>query len=110
MGSGFAKKKKQAKAMQSQLSQMQSSIQNAEAIGTAGNGLVTVTLSGDHEVKKIKIKPECVDAEDIEGLEDLIKAAFNDASKKMQESSMQQMTSKMPGGMPNIPGLGNFGI
>lgn len=108
MGSGFAKKKKQAKDMQNQLSQMQSSLQNLEAVGTAGNGLVTITLTGDHEVKNIKIKPECVDPEDVEGLEDLIKAAFTDANKKMQADSMKQM--KFPGGMPNIPGLGAFGL
>lgn len=102
MGSGFSKKKKEAKMMQEQLSQMQSKLQNLEITGTAGNGLVTVTLTGDHEIKQIKIKPECVDPEDVEGLEDLIKAAFNDASKKMHEDSMKQMGGKLPGGMPDI--------
>lgn len=103
MGTGFAKKKKQARAMQEQLTKMQSNMQNMEATGTAGNGLVTITLAGDHELKQIKIKPECVDPEDIEGLEDLIKAAYNDASKKLNAESMQQMASKMPG---KIPGFG----
>lgn len=107
MGTGFAKKKKQAKMMQDQLSQMQSKLQDLEIVGTAGNGLVTVTMSGDHELKQIKIKPECVDPEDIEGLEDLIKSAFADASKKLQADSMKHM--KMPG-MPGMPGLGAFGM
>ncbi len=106
MGSGFAKKKKQAKMMQEQLTQMQSNLQTMEVVGTAGNGLVTITLTGDHEIKQIKIKPECVDPEDIEGLQDLIKAAFNDASKKLSADSMQQMSSKLPPGFPNLGALG----
>lgn len=107
MGSGFAKKKKQAKMMQEQLSHMQNKLQNLEAVGTAGNGLVTVTLTGDNELKQIKIKPECVDPEDVEGLEVLIKAAFNDASKKLQADSMGQMAGKLP---PGFPGLGALGL
>lgn len=92
MGTGFAKKKKQSKEMQSQLSQMQSNLKNVEVTGTAGNGLVSLTLSGEHDLKQIKIKPECVDPEDVEGLEDLIKAAFKDASN--------QLTAKMRAGLP----------
>lgn len=105
MGSGFSKKKKQARALQDQFSKLQANLQNAEAIGSAGNGLVTVTLSGDHELKQIKIKPDCVDAEDIEGLEDLIKAAFADASKKLKEESVQAMPG-LPAGFPNLGGFG----
>lgn len=103
MGTGFSKRKKQARAFQEQLSKMQSQMQQAEAVGTAGNGLVTVVLSGQGELKSLKIKPECVDPEDIEGLEDLIKAAFNDAHKKLNEEQAQNI----PPGMPN---LGAFGI
>lgn len=106
MGSGFAKKKKQAKMMQEQLTQMQSNLQDMEVVGTAANGLVTITLTGDHEIKAIKIKPECVDPEDVEGLEDLIKAAFNDASKKLQADSMKQMSSRLPAGFPDLGSLG----
>lgn len=102
MGSGFAKKKKQAKMMQEQLSKMQSQMESTEVIGSAGNGLVTVTLSGDHELKQIKIKPECVDKEDVEGLEDLIKLAFRDAASKLKADSMKQMGS--------FPGLGSLGL
>lgn len=97
MGTGFAKKKKQAKMLQDQLSRVQSQMENVEATGTSGNGLVSITLSGEHEVKKIKINPECVDKEDIEGLEDLIKAAFNDAAHKLKDS------------MPNMPTMPGFG-
>lgn len=101
MGTGFSKKKKQAKILQQQFSQLQSQMQNVEVIGTAGNGLVTITLTGENEMKQIKIKPECVDAEDIEGLQDLIKAAYTDATNKLKSK-----TPELPGGMPNLGMLG----
>ena len=110
MGSGFAKKKKQAKLFQNQLSQMQNQLQTqmqqTQITGTAGNGLVTLTLSGEYELKSIQIKPECVDPEDVEGLQDLIKAAHADATKKLNEQSAANVP-KMPGGMPD---LGMFGL
>jgi hypothetical protein len=87
MGSGFAKKKKEAKLMQQQFSQFQSQMSNMEVVGSAGNGLVTITLTGDGEMKSIKIKPECVDKEDVEGLELLIKSAYVEAQKKLKEST-----------------------
>lgn len=97
MGTGFAKKKKQAKVMQEQIGKMQSDLKNFEVTSTSGNGLVTVTLNGDYELKQIKIKPECVDPEDVEGLEDLIKAAFQDAIKQINAKSMEGLSGKMPG-------------
>lgn len=105
MGTGFARKKKEAKLMREQLTQMQDQMQNMEVTGSAGNGLVTITLNGDHELKAIKIKPECVDREDIEGLEDLIKVAFQDASKKLKSESNMKLP---PGLAKGFPGLGGF--
>jgi DNA-binding YbaB/EbfC family protein len=104
MGTGFSKKKKQAKAFQSQFAQLQSSLKEKEFIGTAGNGLVTITVSGDGELKQIKIKPECVDPEDIEGLEDLIKAAFKDASDRM--AAEQPSIPGLPSGLPDLKSFG----
>lgn len=101
MGTGFSKKKKQARMLQQQFSQIQDQIQKAEAIGTAGNGLVTITLSGENELKQIKIKPECVDPEDVEGLQDLIKAAYQDATAKLKSQ-----TPQLPGGMPDLSMFG----
>ncbi len=98
MGTGFAKKKKQAKQLQEQMSKIQSEMQHSEHEGSAGNGLVTITLTGEGAMKRIKIKPECVDLEDIEGLEVLIKAAHKDAQEKIKSSSS----------LPNIPGLSGF--
>lgn len=73
---------------------------NAEAEGSAGNGLVTITLNGENEITALKIKPDCVDPEDIEGLEDLVRAAHNDALKKLREKTMGGM-----GALGNIPGM-----
>lgn len=97
MGSGFAKKKKEAKRLQEQLQQMQTEVKNQEATGKAGNGLVELTLSGEHQIKKLKIKPECVDPDDIEGLEDLICAAHNDALKQLESRSPSLSIPGMPG-------------
>jgi nucleoid-associated protein EbfC len=91
MGSGFLKKKKQAKMMQAQFSQMQEELsqklEQMEVTGTSGQGLVEITLNGANEMKRIRIKPECVDPEDVEGLETLIKAAYQDACEKLKDQS-----------------------
>jgi DNA-binding YbaB/EbfC family protein len=87
MGTGFAKKKKQAKMMQEQFMQMQEKMKNIEVTGTAGNGLVQVILNGEGDILSVKIKPECVDPNDIEGLEDLVKLAFQDAKNKVKKES-----------------------
>jgi DNA-binding YbaB/EbfC family protein len=101
MGSGFLKKKKAARELQSQMSMLQQSLssrlESVEAEGQAGNGLVTVTLSGSGEMKRMHINPECVDKEDIGGLEALIKAAHNDALKKVQESVDAPSVGDLPG-------------
>lgn len=81
MGSGFSKMKKQMRMMQDQMSQMKESLQNTLIQGTAGNGLVAVTINGEKDLKKISINPEC--SSDLEGLQDLILAAFEDASRKL---------------------------
>lgn len=96
MGSGFSKMKKQARLMEQQLEQMKESMKNTSVTGSSGNGLVTITLTGDKEIKNIKIKPECVDKDDIEGLEDLIKAAYSDAAQKLSNEN----PSGLPGGFP----------
>jgi DNA-binding YbaB/EbfC family protein len=104
MGSGFLKKKKQAKMFREQLSQMQESLssrlESLEVTGSAGNGLVTLVLSGTNELKRLSIKPECVDPEDVEGLETLIKAAYADAFQKLQEQT--ESTASLDGIMPSF--------
>ena len=97
MGTGFAKKKKESKLMQQQFSQMQSKMEETEVVGTAGNGLVRITLKGNSDLKEIKIKPECVDPQDVEGLELLIKSAYGDAYKKLNEQA-----PALPAGLPSL--------
>ncbi|MCK4934104.1 MAG: YbaB/EbfC family nucleoid-associated protein [Simkaniaceae bacterium] len=87
MGSGFSKMKKQARQFEEQLQKMQEDLKSVEVQGQAGNGLVTATLSGEKELKEISINPECVDKEDIEGLQDLILESMHDAYKKLEEKT-----------------------
>jgi DNA-binding YbaB/EbfC family protein len=100
MGSGYSKMKKQAKLMEQQLEMMRNEMKSKQVSGTAGNGLVTVTMNGEKELLEIKIKPECVDTNDLEGLQDLIKAACDDAYSKLTDDPMNNVS--LPGGM-NLP-------
>lgn len=102
MGTGFAKKKKQAKLMQEQLQNMQEKMKDLKVAGTSPGNLVDVVLDGDGELLTIKIKKECVDPDDIEGLEDLVKAAFQDAQKNLKKETSNSMPA-----MPGFPGM-NF--
>lgn len=84
MGSGYSKMKKQARMMEMQMQAMQDNLKQQECVGSSGNGLVTITLDGEKNIKSLKIKPECVDKDDIEGLEDLIIAAYKEAANKSE--------------------------
>ncbi len=87
MGSGYSKMKKQRKQMEEQFARMQEELATSEHEGSAGGGLVKIVLSGDKNLKSVKINPECVDKDDVEGLQDLIVAAFNDAAAKLEANS-----------------------
>lgn len=87
MGSGFSKMKKQAKLLGEQFSKAQEQLKSQEVTGQAGNGLVQIKLNGEKKLLKVSIKKECVDPNDVEALEDLIIAAFDDASSKLSEES-----------------------
>jgi DNA-binding YbaB/EbfC family protein len=100
MGSGYSKMKKQAKLMEQQLEMMRTEMKNKQVSGSAGNGLVTVAVNGEKELLEIKIKPECVDTSDLEGLQDLIKAACDDAYSKLSDDPINNFS--LPGGM-NLP-------
>ncbi|MEN9343652.1 MAG: hypothetical protein RLZZ453_439 [Chlamydiota bacterium] len=95
MGSGFSKMKKQAKLMEQQMEIARQQLKTKRYTGVSGNGLVTLTLNGEKELIDIIIKPECVDPQDLEGLQDLIKAAHHDASQKSEADSSAQ--SPFPG-------------
>jgi len=100
MGTGFAKKKKESRLIQQQLAQMQEQARHSTAEGIAGNGLVRILLSGSGEVKSVKIDRSCVDPEDVEGLQDLIKAALQDGLNKLN-----QLTPTLPETSMSWPGL-----
>ena len=96
--------------MMAQLQQMQNKLVKAqEELGTltvegsAGGGAVRVTMNGHRELRDIVIAPEAVDPEDVETLQDMVTAAFNDASKKAQDLSESKLGG-LTGGM-SIPGL-----
>ncbi len=88
---------KQAQRMQRQMEEAQAQLEEAEMTGTAGGGVVEVTVSGKKEITKIKIDPEAVDPDDVEMLEDLVMAAANEALRKVEEASAASM-SKFTGG------------
>jgi len=89
---------KQAQQMQAKMGEMQAKMAEIEATGSAGAGMLTVTLNGKFELKKVKIDPSLVDPNDVEVLEDLLLAAFNDAKGKA-ESQMQEAMAQLTGGL-----------
>ncbi len=91
----------QAQQMQQQ---MQSQLQTARVEGQAGGGMVKVTLNGAYEVVALKIEPTVVDKEDVTMLEDLIRAAFNDATSRIEELRMEQARG-MAGQLGIPPGI-----
>lgn len=97
MGSGFSKMRKQAKQLQEQLEQVREEAKKARVTGTAGGGLVTITMDGEKEILSFNIKPDCVDPEDVEGLQDLLLAAYKDAAAKADENSPESAMSGFPG-------------
>lgn len=93
---------KQMQKMQKQMAKAQEELGEKRIEGTAG-GVVTVIVTGHKEVVEVKIKPEAVDPDDIEMLQDLVLAATNDALKKAEDlvnNTMGQFTKGM-----NLPGL-----
>jgi len=82
---------KQAQKMQTKITELQEDIENREFSTTVGGGAVEVTMSGKKEIKKLVIKPEVVDPEDVEMLQDLIISAFNDTVKQIEETTETEM-------------------
>ena len=94
---------KQAQQMQQKVLDAQKEIEEAEITTTAGGGVVTITMSGDGLVKDIELKPEIVDPDDVEMLQDLMVAAFNECAGQVAAMKEEKM-SKVTGGM-NLGGL-----
>lgn len=94
---------KQAQAMQENLRKAQEELATIEVEGQAGAGLVKVTMTCKHDVKRVAIDPSLL-AEDKDMLEDLVAAAFNDAVRRAEQTSQDKM-GKLAAGMPQIPGM-----
>lgn len=94
---------KQAQAMQEKMQKVQAEIANMEVTGEAGAGLVKVTMTGNHNVRRVNID-ESLMSDDKEMLEDLIAAALNDAVRRVEENNKEQM-AKVTGGMQLPPGM-----
>ena len=100
---GNAQQMAQMQAMQKKMEEVQAQIDEMEASATSGGGAVSVTVSGKKEIVDIQIKPEVVDPDDVEMLQDLIITATNEALRQMEEISQAEM-GKFTAGL-GIPGL-----
>ncbi|MBC2857615.1 MULTISPECIES: YbaB/EbfC family nucleoid-associated protein [Stappia] len=94
----FLKMMKQAKQMQEQMGSLQEEIASVAVEGTAGGGMVTLTMTGKGELKSIRIDPSMAKPDEVEILEDLILAAHQDAKAKA-EALLQQKTQELMGGL-----------
>lgn len=94
---------KQAQQMQKKMEEMQEKLAQEEVEGSAGGGMVKVTMNGKFEIKKVTIDPSLAVADEIDILEDLIVAAGNDARAKV-DAKMQESMGAVTGGM-NLGGL-----
>ena len=94
---------KQAQKMQKEMEKMQEELQDKEVEASVGGGAVTVKANGKKQIVSINIKPEVIDPDDVEMLEDLVLSAVNEALRTVDEMSNSQM-SKLTGGL-NIPGM-----
>ncbi|BAF58233.1 MAG: YbaB/EbfC family nucleoid-associated protein [Pelotomaculum sp.] len=103
MGGNMSKMMKQVQKMQQDMLRLQEELGNRTVESTAGGGAVKVVANGRNEIVSIEIKPEALDPEDVEMLQDMILAAVNEALKKAQDMISQEM-GRLTGNL-KIPGL-----
>jgi DNA-binding YbaB/EbfC family protein len=103
MKGGMGNLMKQAQQMQEKMQKAQEELANSEVTGESGAGLVKITMTGRHDVKRVELD-DSVMSEDKELLEDLLAAAVNDAVRKIEEKNQSQMSS-MTAGMGLPPGM-----
>ena len=89
---------RQAQKMQQDLLRMQEEMENKTFTATAGGGMVSATVNGKHEVMSLEIKPEAVDPDDVEMLQDMVIAAVNEAMRVADADSANNM-SRLTGGL-----------
>ncbi len=89
---------RQAQKMQEQMQRDKEELEATTFYANAGGGMVEVEMNGKRELTAVKIKPEVVDPDDVEMLEDLIVAAINDANRQVDDK-LAEITPQVPGGM-----------
>ena len=94
---------KQAQKMQERMAELQAELDEREYDFTVGGGMITIKMNGKKEMQSIEIKPEVVDPDDIEMLQDLIVAGVNEAISSIEKTNNDEM-SKVTGNL-NIPGM-----
>ncbi len=103
MKGGLGNLMKQAQKMQENMQKAQEELANMEVTGQAGGGLVSVVMTGRHDVRRVSIDQSLME-EDKEMLEDLLAAAVNDAVRQVETTTQEKMSS-MTAGMPLPPGM-----
>ncbi len=102
----YNKMMKQVQDMQRKMAEAQEQLALETVESSAGGGMVTVVITGSLEIKEVRIKPEAVDPDDVEMLQDLVVAATNEALRAAQELASQKLGGATGGlDLPNIPGL-----
>lgn len=94
---------KQAQEMQEKMQKLQEDAANTTSVGESGAGMVKVTMTGRHDVRKVEIDPSLMQ-EDKEMLEDLLAAAVNDAVRRVEQASKEKM-AELTAGIPLPPGF-----
>lgn len=94
---------RQAQKMQESIEAKKAELEAKDYVVTSGGGMVEITVAGNHQVKSIGLNPEVVDPDDVEMLEDMLVAAFNEAMRQIEEEAEREL-DKITGGL-NIPGL-----
>jgi DNA-binding YbaB/EbfC family protein len=100
---------KQAQQMQAEMAKAQEQLKEEIVEASAGGGTVKVTMTGDMQLREIKIDPEAVDPEDVDMLQDMVAAAVNEALRSAQELAASRMGGIAGlgggGGLPGLPGM-----
>lgn len=96
-GANMQQLMRQAQKLQEQMNKTQEELDEREYTAQAGGGMVSVTVSGKRELKSLAIKPECVDPDDVEMLQDMILAAVNEALRTAEETRNAEMSKLAPG-------------
>jgi hypothetical protein len=106
MNPQYQKMMKQVQEMQKKMAEAQEQLAGETVEASAGGGMVTVVMTGSLEVSEVRIKPEAVDPDDVEMLQDLVMAATNEALRSAQALASDRLGGATGGlDLPNIPGL-----